>query len=159
MKRRLAFGCSVSAASFRLNERAAKAHCEGSGGMLERQESSLEEKTMKESEHSPLIYRAVLPKAMTDPDFAELRKRQKDIEVRVFGESYRRVKEMPFLVERWLDNGIRGSSAIFLTRHVNGWSDKRLLDFLRTDAGIAVAANTTIKRLDSHVFVNFRFQI
>ena len=59
------------------------------------------------------------------------------------------------LLEQWSADGIRGSTALFLTEHVSTMDDAALQDFL-TEHGLDLGnAGVTIVRDDEHVFVNF----
>ncbi len=95
--------------------------------------------------------------ALQDSEFHKLSQRSVDEDTRILHESYRRIKSVPFLLEKWACDGIVGYSAVFLTERVADWSDNMLENFLR-EAGIAVEPNATITRKEVYTFVIYRFE-
>jgi hypothetical protein len=69
-----------------------------------------------------------------------------------------RINGIPFLLERWNFDGIRASSAVFLSEHVAGMDDAELQAFLIEQAGVDLSGSVTISRRESHTFVNFGFE-
>jgi hypothetical protein len=85
---------------------------------------------------------------------------QRDVEedTKILSAKYFRLSGIPFLLEKWTADGIRGSTAVFLTEHVSGMDDAALQKFFNEHAGIVELGETTIVRRAEHVFVNFGFQ-
>jgi len=64
----------------------------------------------------------------------------------------------PFLYEKWTSDGVRGSTAVFLTEDVARTDDNALKQALK-GAEIDVHDPVTITRGETHTFVNFNFEI
>jgi hypothetical protein len=78
-------------------------------------------------------------------------------DTRILHVAYRRVAGIPFLLEEWSADGIKGSSAVFLTEHVAQMSDSELQQWL-ADQRVNLGGRVTIAREATHTFVNFGFE-
>lgn len=65
------------------------------------------------------------------------------------------MSETPVLLESWIFDGIKGSSAIFLTEHVGSLDDESIKTLLGETFGLELGDNVTVKRDGSHVYVNY----
>ena len=81
-----------------------------------------------------------------------------DQDTRVLGEEYRRHDGYDLLMERWVWDGIKGNSIIFLTRQVGGLSDFTLEDLAREIAGLEPFDRVTLKREEGFTYVNYGFR-
>ena len=61
------------------------------------------------------------------------------------------------LLELWIADGIRGSTALFLTEHVSELDDAELQDLLTKHGFDLGSSGVTIVRDDEHVYINFGF--
>jgi hypothetical protein len=96
---------------------------------------------------------------MIDQDHERLLRRNIEEDTRILSTKYFRINEIPFVLEKWTADGIRGFSAIFLTESVSGLDDAALTQFLNEQAGLNVAiSGTTIVRREKYTFVNFGFE-
>ena len=94
----------------------------------------------------------------TDQDRERLLQRDVEEDTKILSAKYFRADGTPFLLENWSADGIRGSTAVFLTQHVSGMDDDALQQFLKEHAGVVELGETTIVRRAEHVFVNFGFE-
>jgi hypothetical protein len=58
-----------------------------------------------------------------DEDQRALLQRHIEDDTRILTAKFVRVAGIPFLLERWSGDGVRGCSAVFLTDHVTGMTD------------------------------------
>jgi hypothetical protein len=94
-----------------------------------------------------------------DQDHQRLLQRNIEEDTRILSAKYFRANGVPFLLEKWTADGVRGFSAIFLTEHVSGLDDAALVQFMNEQSGLNVAGSgMTFVRRDEHTFVNFGFE-
>jgi hypothetical protein len=93
----------------------------------------------------------------TDPDHVCLLERSVEADTQILSTQYHRVNDIPFLIEVWNWEAIRGSTAVFLNRHVAGMNDADLQRFLTEQVGIDLGGGVTIKR-EKHTYVSFAFE-
>jgi hypothetical protein len=98
------------------------------------------------------------PVKPVDPDHQRLLERNIEEDTRILHVDYRRVQDIPLLIERWSADGVTGSTAVFLTEQVAGMSDSEVQRFLEDRAGVDLAGGVTITRRETHTFVNFGFE-
>jgi hypothetical protein len=92
-----------------------------------------------------------------EEDRQKLSQRPIESDTRILSTRYRRIDGIPFLIEAWSWEGIRGSTAVFLNELVAGMSDADLQRFLTERAGIDLEGGVTICRREKHTFLNFGF--
>jgi hypothetical protein len=91
-----------------------------------------------------------------DHEHQKLLQRPIDEDTRIHSTTFHRVGGIPFLIEIWNWEAVRGRTAVFLNEHVAGMNDADLERFL-TEKGIDLCGAPTIVRLAMHTFVNFGF--
>jgi hypothetical protein len=82
---------------------------------------------------------------------------QRPQDTRTRAAKFFRVDGIPILFESWSGDGVRGSTAVFLTETVAGMTDATLQKLL-TDRGVDLGGGATIARRQTHTFVNFGFE-
>jgi hypothetical protein len=94
---------------------------------------------------------------ITDPEHAELLNRPVEPDTRILAMRFVRIAGIPVLLESWSSDGVRGKSAVFLSRYVGTMSDDALQTFLE-EHGEAGLGGATVSRSPEFVFVNFGFE-
>lgn len=94
-----------------------------------------------------------------DDDHGLLLRRHLEEDTRILKAEYRRVCDVPMLVERWSGDGVMGSTAVLLTRDAGRMGDNELKLFLCEHAGLDMSGSVTVGRREQHLFVNFGFAV
>jgi len=96
---------------------------------------------------------------IVDADHQLLLSRDVEEDTRILKAEYRRVCDVPILVERWSGDGVMGSTAVLLTRDAGRMADSELKLFLCEHAGLDMSGSVTVGRREQHLFVNFGFAV
>jgi hypothetical protein len=95
---------------------------------------------------------------IVDQDHERLLRRDIEEDTRILSTKYFRANGIPFLMEKWTWEGVRGMTAVFLTQHVSKMDDAALTQFLNEQAGLDIAVSgITMVRQEEHTFLNFGF--
>ena len=93
-----------------------------------------------------------------DPDYERLSRCPVEPDTNILLQTLHTVSGIPFAMELWTWDGVTASSMIFLSRDVEGWTDKRLVEFVAEAVHAALGTtDVTITRLPEYTFINYGF--
>jgi hypothetical protein len=88
-----------------------------------------------------------------------LLQRKVEEDTHILGTNLLRIGGILTFLERWVSDGVTGSSIVLLTRDVGQMSDEELKQFLAQEPRLNLQGSVTITRRETHTFVNFGFEI
>jgi hypothetical protein len=94
-----------------------------------------------------------------DQDHQRLLRRTIEEDTRILSVEYFRENGIPFLLESWNWEGVRGQTAVFLREYVSGLKNEALVQLLNGQTGLNLAvSDVTVASGEEHTFVNFGFE-